>query len=258
MSIVIQPADSCAVAEICELAECPSILSNCGRNCFEVWACKDTLFKFDLGCNIFTGDDVETGDLTEFNIKIYHDTDDGVVIDKVYSLADDAGYFVAASVYQYNVTLPGSETAGLLSGALIMEVSVVTAEGEWKIYEFTLCVEKELLAPPIMAVTGSGDADDAFFVVAGLVDLFFHNSDIVHNGKEWDRFEILWGDGTALETIDVSANIPLTSAIATAQHTYAASGTYTLTINGYSDLDAADACDVELTDCAIFTLCILV
>lgn len=257
MAIINQPADTCQPVEYCELAECPRIINNCGRGCFEVHKCKDAVFPIDLGCNLFTGDEVQAPDLLGLNVKVYHETDLGNVVDATYNLVDDAAIFTQPNQFNYVMTVPGSETRMWTTGAAVMEISIITAEGEWKIYKFKLCVESEMLAPPCIAITGNGDVDESFTLNAGELTLWFHNSDIIHSHKEWNRFVVQWGDGNT-DTLDVSALQPPDALTWFLAHTYTASGTYTVEIEGFSDYDDTDPCDVELSDCGSFSICVQV
>ena len=65
---------------------------------------------------------------------------------------------------------------GVLDGEIII---TYTSGDSWTAYRFNYCVQRETLAPPDIIVTGSGGGTTTFSIVAGVVDIWFHESPLV-------------------------------------------------------------------------------
>lgn len=228
----------------------PYELSNGNGNCYSITTCEDACIYYPIPCNPFTGAELVYADLTDIEFSIsYQSSDDanpGTINFLNWKQSVVPDNFGNISVFQGKIDIEAADTADLPGGVSQAQIKFYTAEGNWAYYQFDLCVTRPVYAEPCVVVTGAAGGTTPFQQVGNQIQLWFHESDTVHAGREWESFTVEWGDGTS-DTINVAGQTP--SASWTLSHTYATSGDYYPTVRGVLTSDANDPCDPALENC---------
>lgn len=228
---------------------CSKPLPGCKNGgCLSIDQCKPFVMRIPLPtCNPCTGEEITAADVTDIVVSAATNVG-GYQSVFAYSLATDAAMFAAGGDH-YTLTIPATETAGFPMGVASLGAIEITAAGcTWKPYTAAFCISGKTYAEPCPIVTGIDGGDSMPAVAGGILTLYLHESDTLQGAGDqanWCSFTVDWGDGSPLETLDVSTLGDPDAATWNLSHEYE-DGNYDICVTGYTCGDAADPCNPVL------------